>query len=585
MSIIQKRLRLILLLISCVSNVGLLVLIFLTTTPSIDIIFFIQQVYIDSVLYDILVILSGIIGFFYFFIFPGLPFLVSFEDLSISRNPRDFLLATTFSGIGNYAILLVGILVGIPSIGIMSPLILLCVALSVREIFSNSKIVIGPSETFHLSLRDLKKHLNSAFFLIFGFFLVSLVIRFVIFNSNIVEYSDVLMYHQQIVAISCNDYLFNTSFTARAPLFTAYSYLFSFFTPSPLAAMKTVSFTFSLVLIIPAISIVTTLTKSSSSSFIYRIFPILFIIYPWTTMMASVALQDILLTFYVMSFVALILSEGNKENTASAIAAGLAFLCRYSLGILGLLGFIFLIYRNRREGIKEYLAFLIIWATIVGSWIIRNLVVAGVLLSTTDEGLFSLTNLIPGLTNIIKEFGMDRHGMNSVALWIPIVVILVGYISSENGRKRIRPFLSSEYIFIYLMIIAQIVALSLFASQQYRFMLSIIWFFPIMWVILIDSFDVPGKYLLVVGWILFSFAHIFHLTRIYWVFSEGRLPINFGGPTMVIDALPLSITNLGAIILSLLLIIGFCAIIVLIINPKSMKDSQENSQSILQHHS
>jgi hypothetical protein len=575
MSLFQKRLGLVLMIVSLISFVGLVLLTILTTTPLEDVAFFVQQIVAYSVGGDILVILSGSIGFIYFFMFPGLPFFINLENFEVSHDPKDFLIAAMYSGAGNYAILLFGMLVGLPLIGFAGPLILLCIIICTRGIFHDIKTSITPSSTNRISLKNFTKMFGLATLTIVGVFLVSIIIRFIIFNTNWVEYSDILVYHQQIVSIGSNNYLLNTRFTARAPLFTMFSYLFCFFTPSPLSSMKTVSFMFALVLMVPAISIVTTLTKNNKTKFLNHVFPILFLVYPWIMMMASVPLQDILLTFYVMSFVSLILLRGRKECVAAAIAAGLAFLCRYSLGILGPLGFIFLIYRDRKDGIKNSLTFLFIWAIITGSWIIRNLVVAGVPLSTTDEGLFNIASFVPGLINIIKEFGMDRHGMNTISLWIPIVLIAVIFVRSEEGREKIKSFLTRDYIFIYLVILAQIVTLSSFYSQQHRFMLSIIWFFPLIWVILADSFDVPGKYFLSLGWIIFSLAHTFNLTRIFWVFSQGRLPIEFGGPAMVIYPLPPSIVNLGAVTVSLAIIVGFCIILAIMINPMLVKDSQE----------
>ncbi|TFH05182.1 MAG: hypothetical protein E4H14_13260, partial [Candidatus Thorarchaeota archaeon] len=296
----------------------------------------------------------------------------------------------------------------------------------------------------------------------------SLVMRYILFNSNIVEFSDVLDYHHQIESISSSDFLLNPGFAARAPLYAMYGYLFTFFTPTILTSLKVVSFMYSLLLFAPAYSIVRSLTRNKDSPFIKFAFPVIFAIYPWTMIMASVALQDILLTFYVMSFVALILIQEQKGTLAASVAAGLAFLCRYSAGVLGPLGFVFLLIRNRKEGLRNSFEFLVIWAVIAGSWILRNLVIVGVPFSTTDEGLFSLSYLIPGLVNVMSELGLDRHAMNSVVLWIPIILMGLYYLQTAAGREKIKVYLTVDYLFIYLVLLGQIGTVVLFFSQQYR---------------------------------------------------------------------------------------------------------------------
>jgi len=381
------------------------------------------------------------------------------------------------------------------------------------------------------------------------------------FNANVVEYSDVLDYHQQIESIAINDFLDNPNFAARAPLYAMFAYLFGFFTPTPLASLKIVSFMFGFLLLIPASSIVVSLLKKKVSTNAMTLTLVLLLLYPWTMMMASVALQDILLTFYVMSFVALILRNDNIDIIGAACAGSLAFLTRYSLGILGPLGFIFLIIRDRREGLKRSLTFGFIWFTISGSWIVRNLIVAGVPFSTVDEGLFDISQVGPGLINIIKELTMDRHGMNTLALWIPIVIGLLFLLKSDTGRSKIKQFLTRDYLFIYLILIGQIVTIAIFKSQQYRFILSVIWFIPIIYIVLLEKLKLPAKHILVFGWILFSISHTLHLNRIYWVFDQGRLPVGgYPGPISVISPIMPTISNLwnfsiGIFIISFLIIL------------------------------
>ena len=85
-------------------------------------------------------------------------------------------------------------------------------------------------------------------------------------------------------------------------------------------------------------------------------------------------------------------------------------------------------------------------------------------------------------------------------------------------------------------------------------MLSIIWFIPIIWVLLMDSFELPGKNLLTAGWIVFSIAHSLNISRIYWVFYLGRAP-SASGPYEVIPSAFPTLINLGVFLISLGLII------------------------------
>jgi hypothetical protein len=413
---------------------------------------------------------------------------------------------------------------------------------------------VEPILKFELKKPDLTFLRNSIVLIGLVVFLTSLAIRFIMFNANVVEYSDVLDYHQQIEAIAANDFLGNSDFASRAPLYAMYSYLFSFFIPTPLASLKIVSFMFGFLLLIPAYSIIQTLLLRRGTSNAKLLTLSLLLIYPWTMMMASVALQDILLTFYVMTFVALILRKDDIDIYAAAGAGALAFLSRYSLGILGPIGFLYLTIRDRREGLLRSFSFGFIWASISGSWIVRNLLVAGVPFSTTDEGLFSIDQFIPGLINIAKFLTMDRHGINTLTLWIPIGIVFLLLLRSESGRHNIKQFFTLDYLFIYLIILGQIITIASFKSQQYRFLLSAIWIIPIFYIMFLERFNIPGKIMLVGGWILFSLSYVFYLNRIYWVFDQGRLPLGrYPGPSSLIDPMMPTLLNSTILLLSILI--------------------------------
>ncbi len=546
----ERNIRLVLNIVILGSIIGLVILILLTTEPLLDVPFLFEQIHGDALLIDFTIILFGFVGFLYFFILPGIPVLIS--GRTVRLEPRIILLVTMYSGVGNYAIGYLSMLFGVPVLGLIAPQLLLVGMVITKYIF-DLHIDVKDENRVKFSLKRVD--FNSVLIIGLLVVIISLIIRFILFNSNIVEYSDVIDYHQQIESIDSNDFLFNSGFAARAPLYAMYGYLFTFFVPTILASLKIVSFMYSLFLFVPAVSIISSLSKKRDSPFIRIVFPILFIIYPWTMIMASVALQDILLTFYVMSFVALILLQGKLETLAAAIAAGLAFLCRYSAGFLGPLGFVFLLYRDRGKNDRKSIFFLLIWVAIAGSWILRNLLVAGVPFSTTDEGLFSLSYLIPGIGNVLRELGLDRHAMNTITLWIPIVVAVLFSLRNEAGRVKIKSYLSAEYIFIFLVILGQIGTIVLFFSQQYRFLLSVIWFIPVIWVLLMETFEIPHRNFLAAGWILFSIAHALHMTRINWVFYLGREPSSTG-PYEVISSIFPTITNSGVFIIGLGLLIG-----------------------------
>ncbi|MHA2312971.1 MAG: hypothetical protein ACXADF_15895 [Candidatus Thorarchaeota archaeon] len=558
MSSFKGSIRIVLYALTGISLIALAILVLLTTDPLGDSLFFIDQIRIDSILIDLNVILFGAIGFAYYFILPGLPLLIRSGGRWLSWDHKDILVATMYSGIGNYGVLLLAMAVGLPSLGVPAPLFLFVAALGVRILMDRHGYLRLAIEPMPFKWPQFRTY--SSYAMIAGVILVvfSLIIRFSIFNSNVVEFSDVLVYHQQIISISFNDYLMNPNFTARAPLYTMFSYQFSYFTPTPLASLKAISFMYSLLLFVPAFSIMQTLSKNRNSVFIRIGFPVLFAIYPWNMMMASVALQDILLTFYVMSFVALILISEQKTVIAAGIAAGLSFLCRYSLGILGPLGFLYLAVRDRRTRVGTTFAYGFLWSAIAGTWIFRNLAVAGVPFSTTDEGLFSLSNFVPGIINIVKEFGMDRHGMNSATLWFTIIIGVLYLFRKNQDRSKIRAFFSLDYIFIYIILFGQIITLSFFFSQQYRFMLSIIWFFPVLWILLMDTFDMPGKHLMLSGWIFFSITHSMNIVRNYWVFYLGRLPVgSSSGPFIVVPAIMPTLANFIAVLMSLSIVLIF----------------------------
>lgn len=574
MSILSQRPKRAFQGLSIVSAIALLILLLVTTDPMGDTVFFFQQIRYYSVLMDFMTIVSGVIGFLYFFILPGLPIMLKPNTPWISKNPMTFLVVVIFSAMGNYAILLAGMLSDVPSIGIVSPLFLFLIFLLLKVFFSDKMRFPDDNECMGGSARPFVKATAITRLSLFLVIALSLFIRFVIFNSNVVEYSDVIVYHTQIVSMSLNNYIFNPSFSARGPLYPLFGFLFTFFTPSPLASMKTISFIFSLALYVPSYCLIVRLAEKRNGSFVVYAFTVLFFIFPWSVMLSAIALQDILLTFFVVSFFALISNDGGAKFTYSAaIAAGLAFLCRYSLGILGPLGFLYLVVRFGTTRAKSAILYGSIWAGIVGSWIVRNFVVAGTLLSTTDEALFHMTNLLPGIIEITKKLGMDRHGINSPTFWIPVIAIVLYSLIIGAERDRIRQFISLDYILIYSATAAQIFTLSLFVSRQTRFLLSIAWFIPIIWVILADSYELPGRFILIGSWIVFGVFHIFNIVRNYWVFYLGRLPIgDFTGPTLIVEATWPSISNLTMIGTSLLLVLCFAVIIIKLVLPKHEAD-------------
>ncbi len=564
--------------ISCISVIGVILLIMLTTSPIEDSTFFFSQILIQYILADFVTLLFGFIGFLFYFILPGLAYLLTLNPFGIAITPKRLLVVLLYSSTGNYFGLLLGMLIHIPVLGLITPLFLFCLMWIGTSVLNLIELPKEPTVIFKLVKPRINKKLG--LFALVGILVVSLsiIIRVIMFNVNVIEYSDVLDYHHQIVSISINDFLQNPYFAARAPLYAMYAYLFGFFIPTPLAILKIISFMFSFLLLIPAYSIVSSLRKNSNSASTHQYVLILLLIYPWTMMMASVALQDILLTFYVMVFIALILKEDKVLTIASSFAAGLAFLCRYSLGILGPLGLIYIIYRDRKEGIKSSILFVVFWTITVGSWIIRNLFVAGVPFSTTDEGMFDISHFIPGLINLAKELSLYRIGMNSLALWIPVVIIGLLFIRSISGRNKIRQFFTRDYIFIYLIMILQILTIATFRSQQYRFLLSVIWFIPIIWVLVVESFEIPGKRLLTLGWILFSISHAFHLNRIYWVFDESRLPEGrYPFDYRVIETIMPTITNWNNVVLTLC--VG-CILIILLKIASPLQSKISNSSSI-----
>jgi hypothetical protein len=517
--------------------------------------FFVTQVNVDLLLIDFTIIVFGLVAFVYFFVLPGLPWILTSNPFGVSLNPRVLLFILMYASVGNYIGLLIGMLVGLPIIGLICPLFLVLASILFSLFRNIQSLPKEPSIKLEMKKPEFVFLRNSIVLVGIVVFLSSLAIRFIMFNTNVVEYSDVLDYHQQIEAIASNDFLSNSYFASRAPLYAMFAYLFEFFIPTPLASLKIVSFMFGFLLLIPAYSIIQSLLVKRGTSNAKVLTLSLLLIYPWTMTMASVGLQDILLTFYVMSFVALILRTDDVDILAAAGAGALAFLSRYSLGILGPIGFIYLIVRDRREGLLRSISFGFIWSIIAGSWIVRNVLVAGVPFSTVDEGLFNLDQFIPGLINIAKFIAMDRHGMNTLALWIPIAIGFLMLLRSETGRQKIRQFFTLDYLFIYLIIIGQVITIATFRSQQYRFLLSAIWLIPIVYIICLERFEIPGKRLLVAGWVLFSLSHVFNLNRVYWVFDQGRLPLGrYPGPSSLISSVFPSVSN--GLILSVAILVS-----------------------------
>jgi len=521
---ITKPIKKFLFLISILSFVGVFVLLALTTSPLEDFPFFFAQIQYQFLFADLVSLLLGFIGVLYYFIFPGIVYILTLNPLGLQINPKRLIMVLVYSSTGNYFILLFGMIINVPILGLIAPLILFCIMLFAVYILNLIEAPIEPTQILQLSRSGIRKIGNPlwiASILVVGF---SIIIRMIMFNANVIEFSDVVDYDLQITSISANDFLLNPYFSARAPLYAMFAYLFSFFVPTYLTSLKITSFMFSFLLLIPAYSIINSLQEGRGNEKTHITVITLLSVYPWIMLMASVALQDILLVFYVMTFLALILHQDRKMKILSAIPAGFAFLCRYSLGILGPMGFLYIIFRTQKEKIKTSVLFGLSWCIILVSWIIRNIVVAGVLFSTTDEGLFDASHFIPGLVNIAKELVLDRIGMNTLVLWIPIGIVGLLFLRTRDGRKIIKQFLTIDYIFIFLIIIGQLLVIASFRTQQYRFLLSAIWLIPIFWVILSERFRIPASLLLSLGWVIFSIGQAFHLNRIYWVFDMGRLP-------------------------------------------------------------
>ncbi|TFH05183.1 MAG: hypothetical protein E4H14_13265 [Candidatus Thorarchaeota archaeon] len=88
---IQGRFRLILNIAVIGSIIGLVAFTLLTTSPLQDILFLVEQIQTDTLLIDFTVIIFGIVGFLYFFILPGLPYLLASEISLVSLEPKDIL--------------------------------------------------------------------------------------------------------------------------------------------------------------------------------------------------------------------------------------------------------------------------------------------------------------------------------------------------------------------------------------------------------------------------------------------------------------------------------------------------------------
>ncbi|MGY5871409.1 MAG: hypothetical protein RTV72_04110 [Candidatus Thorarchaeota archaeon] len=577
-SLIDKRTHHILFVISGISFIGIIVLLALTTTPFEDTVFFFSQIQTQYLLADVLTLILGFFGFLYYFILPGLTYILTLNPIGLKVTPKRLMVVLLYSSLGNYFGLWIGMIINTPIVGLIIPLLLFCLIFIGTTVL---KIIEQPSEpTISLKLEkpEIVTKLNLTVLMGILVIALSFIIRFIMFNANVIEYSDIMDYDLQVRSISMNDFFLNPDFAARAPLYAMYAYLFSFFVPTYFASLKIVSFMFSFILLIPAYSIVTSLFQNSESKKPQHTAILLLLIYPWTMLMASVALQDILLTFYVMGFIALILQKDYQLTLLSSIPAALAFLSRYSLGILGPLGFLYIIIRDRKKGIKSSILFSLSWAIIVGSWIVRNLIVAGVPFSTTDEGLFEIANFIPGLRNIAIELLFDRIGMNTLAVWIPVGIFGLLLLRSKEGRNRIKDFFTWDYIFIFLIVVAQILTIATFRSQQYRFLLSVIWLIPLLWLLVMEHFEIPGRLLLKYGWILFSVFQAFHLNRIYWVFDHGRLPAGrYPSVEAIIETIMPTIMNWMNVCIAVIVPITIIIILKLLLSQVSKNEAIEPS--------
>jgi hypothetical protein len=472
---------------------------------------------------DIISLSFGIAGFFYIFFLPGLPLLRNMNTNDLYDVAKYMTIATTYSGIGCYVSMYILMALGASIIFPIVPGILILPALLFSQRIKGSLVLETPVVKV---ASDSSQHNRWIIIVLLALVtIVALFIRQVVFSSFVVEYSDGLEYHQMIDDILRNDYLFNEADVNWAPLYPLFGSLLSLFTSSPLVALKSLSFCFSFLLIAPSILLVDSFVKEpgmKSRATLLTVF--LLLTYPWFNIMAGVNLQDIIAVYFTAASVALLFSS-KVPIEFSASAAGLAFLTRYTLGVIGPISFLFLLGFGRSR-LRDAFRYAIIWSILIGSWVVRNFLVGGVLLSSGDEGRFSLEYLQGGIISLAGRIALDIQTMNPGVLWLPLgfLVIVIFLTASKRGLLR-ATLLSREMILIWAIIIIQGIILSLFESHQERFMLTIFYFLPIIWCSLATKWELKFSNALVFGWALWGTCFSIVLNYTYWYVANGRLPV------------------------------------------------------------
>jgi hypothetical protein len=508
---------------------------------------------------DIISLSFGIAGFFYIFFLPGLPLLRNMNTNDLYDVAKYMTIATTYSGIGCYVSMYILMALGASIIFPIVPGILILPALLFSQRIKGSLVLETPVVKV---ASDSSQHNRWIIIVLLALVtIVALFIRQVVFSSFVVEYSDGLEYHQMMNDILRNNYLLNETDVNWAPLYPLFGSLLSLFTSSPLVALKSLSFCFSFLLIAPSILLVDSLIKEpgmKSKASLLTVF--LLLTYPWFNIMAGVNLQDIAAVYFTAASVALLFSK-KVPIEFSASAAGLAFLTRYSLGVIGPISFLFLLGFGRSR-FREAFRYAIVWSTIIGSWIVRNFLVGGVLLSSGDEGRFSLDYFQGGIISLAGRIALDIQTMNPGAIWLPLglLVIIMFLTVSKRGLLK-ATLLSKEMILIWAILIIQGIILSLFESHQERFMLTLFYFLPIIWCSLAIKWELKLSNALAFGWAMWGTCFSIVLNHTYWYVAHGRLPV--GDVTysyQIVEASFPSISNIAftavALIVSLLVILS-----------------------------
>ncbi|MFW9920850.1 MAG: hypothetical protein ACFFED_14720 [Candidatus Thorarchaeota archaeon] len=494
------------------------------TAPSEDFLYIISRIKFESLATSFYNIIMGLLSFIFFLVVPGLPFFMKCIDGNIKNLEISLIFCIVYASVGMYFWILFLMIINASVLTPFGPFLLLSLALHLPSIGTKPKKRSENDEVQTQGIFGVKiKPQIGAFLFVF---LLIVLFRVLLYSIYVVEFSDGLIYDFHINAIANNSYLRDPEFARRAPLYSIIAYQFSWFLPTAIDALKCVSFVFSLAIIFPAISIMKTLSgKEKIDTGTYILLVLILFTYSWINLLSVVNLQDVLLSFYTISFIAIMLTKEAFSEILGGACGALAFLSRYSLGVLAPIGFLFILVHKENHRIRIGLRFIITWSLIAISWILRNLLVAGVLLSITDEARLSLNHLYNGLTNSIAHLLMnDIYGVNMLIVWIPAAIMLVLSFFRRQGRKHLAPFYSREYAFIFLVMVSQIFVISLFESYQSRFLLSVIWIIPIFWIHLNTKLNVQGIGILALGWIVFNMLHCINIFRVYWLFTEGVLP-------------------------------------------------------------